>query len=355
MQNNTGGDFVQDLLDEYAEDCGKILKIDVGHVRTNIDKVVVSNSLVKSGYRLSLIEKRLLLLFVARIDNRITYKEEPNPETGKKEVSLVRSEVAGIELSPSHYYAINVDEYSNVYNVTRESARILLSQSVKELFNNKIVFFNPELTMYSHWIDSIVVYNKGTDEVLIKWNANILPFLTNLHNNFTTYKIAVLRRLTSTYSLRFYEIFLMELVKTRKTKHDLYISLENLHFMLQFKGKKPSTGSLMHDIIKPALQEISSCTDLDITLERMERIGRTERNVLGYVKQGKKVVGITFGIRRRSMKELEKIEKEEEKITRNLEAVHNKRVRLNDGKPLVIRSYMEKCAEVTRITPASEE
>ena len=76
---------------------------------------------------------------------------------------------------------------------------------------------------------------------------------------------------------------------------------------------------------------------MNISLERI--VGNKHKyNALGYRKHGRKVVGITFGISKKSQEEL---------ILQN--------ARNNNASDKLQQTYMDKCAEVTRITQPSEE
>ena len=325
-----GGDFVQDVLDQQFNN--KLNIVPIGDVRENKDKVVVANDLVRAGYKLSLVEKRLLLMFISRI----YMANEDGTPIAKDHVGTSCSGIGGQLISADCWYALDINEYARIFDVNRASAKQYLKEGADKLFKNRMVVFNKNNTIVHPWLHSIIMFHEESNSLLIRWHEYMIPYLANLREHFSTYKLNMLLKLHSFYSLRFYELFQCELRKQYSTEYDLYVPLEDLHFMLQLE-KPPVIANLMQKIVIPALEEINEKTDLNISLERIMGV-KNKYNALGYRKHGRKVVGITFGISKKSKEEL---------ILQNMSN--------NNASDRLQQTYMEKCAEVTRITQSSEE
>ena len=244
--------------------------------------VTVSNTFIQASYELSLVEKRLLLAFISQVDNDIC-KEE-----GKERDSL---EV----ITSDTLYNLNVKAYSELYDINYETAKEELSEAVDKLFQKEVTYRPEEGTeVTTRWISSKVTYTKGEHIIGLKWASDIIPLISELRCNFTSYKLRFLRTLGSVHSIRLYEIFIMELNKSHKSSIELTLNVQELREILKLEHKYPLFADFMKRVILDPIQAINSDTNTNIAVSVEDANG----NKL-YVKKGKKVVAITFKISRK--------------------------------------------------------
>jgi len=111
--------------------------------------------------------------------------------------------------------------------------------------------------------------------VTLTWSDQILKYISQLNEQFTTYRLGSVGRLQSTYSIRLYEL-LMQFNRTG----DRVINLSDFRELLQLKDKYPQYRDLNKRVITPAVKELNQRSDLEIKFESL--------------KSGRKVVSLSF-------------------------------------------------------------
>ncbi|MBF7686623.1 replication initiation protein, partial [Acinetobacter sp. B10A] len=180
---------------------------------------------------------------------------------------------------------------STGYCVTRESFIELgvnpktASREIKEacdrLFSRVITITTEAGTFKTRWVQDIMRYNSdwalanpelieeltgsdpyAEDYVLaaVRFSKSVLPFLSNLSANFTQYFLQDIAGLSSSYSIRFYEL-MMQFKGTGYRK----IRLDELRAMLDLKDKYPLTADLKRRVIDTAIAELNEKSPIMIS------------------------------------------------------------------------------------------
>jgi plasmid replication initiation protein len=202
-------------------------------------QVTKSNHIIEASYRLSLQEQRLILACLAKVDSR---KEIP------KTISLSAiefSEFVGVDLANAHR-----ELYKAADNLFTASIRIKDQEKIEEF----------------HWIQSKAQYVKGEGRVMLTWSDNVLKYISQLRNRFTTYKLQHVTQLQSAYAIRLYEL-LMQFNSTKERT----ICLNDLRVILKLEGKYPLFRDLNKRVIKSAVAELNQRSDLVITYETIKQ------------------------------------------------------------------------------------
>jgi plasmid replication initiation protein len=207
--------------------------------------VTKSNHLVEAGYKLSLNEQRLILSAIARLDGRKPFPKE-------------------------NEFVITAAEFANSYGVPLNQAYETLEDAASRLYERDIKSFDHAAKVRERfrWVDGIK-YWYGEAKVTLSFSSKIMPYLTQLHQQFTSYELKQISRLKTSYSIRFYEL-LVQFLKTEER----YISLEQLRMQFELYKQYPRFFDFKKRIIDPSMLEINATTNLTVEWDVVKK-GRT--------------------------------------------------------------------------------
>jgi plasmid replication initiation protein len=191
-----------------------------------------ANNLITSKYKLSLQEQRIILALVSMIDSKNHTK--------------------------FHEYEMTTKEFAELLNVE----------------NTNHTYFK-KITKQIHWL-SICTYYKGTGKIKLELHSELIPYLLQLKEQFTTYYLSNVLQMKSKYSIRLYEV-----LKAQQFKKRFEIEIDKLRDMLGAE-KYDRYSNLNQKILKPAITEVNRQTDIFV-----HHIPH---------KQGSKVISIEFEI-----------------------------------------------------------
>ena len=148
--------------------------------------VVKDNALINASYRLSSNEMHLILLAIA----------------------MGREQEKGFE--PDKMLEIRADTFAEYRGIERHTAYEALKEASKSFFHRYVTWTatNPrtgnEVKLQKHWIDTLA-YEDGAGAIHLLFHKDLIPLITRLERDFTSYDIEQVSKLTSTYALRLYE------------------------------------------------------------------------------------------------------------------------------------------------------
>lgn len=233
------------------------LNNDVRHsdiLKTGNDVIVKSNSLIEASYKLTLNEKRLILYMIAMIK-----KNDDSFRTCK----------------------IAVKDFIKTYNMNSKNAyseikKVIKSLTSKNIYIRDIHGKNSDAYIYIAWLAS----GKYEDGYLELEFSNFLkPYLLQLEKRFSVYNLSEFTGFKSVYGIRMFEVF-----RQYENIGHRYYNLDDLKKILGVENKYPKYSNFKQKIINVALKEVHKNSDLLINID--------ER------KDGRKVVGLTFYIKR---------------------------------------------------------
>jgi len=144
--------------------------------------VVKGNALLEAAYKMTLQEKRLLLLAISKIDSR-----KPIPE-------------------PIRIYA---HEFAQAYNLPGKWAYEAIKEATESLYHCTIkipeVANSPEDEYRWIWRKSTTKYDGFVE---LYFTPVVAPYLSELTGDFTRYKLMRVANLTSVHSVRLFEMFM---------------------------------------------------------------------------------------------------------------------------------------------------
>lgn len=213
-----------------------------------------SNALIEASYKLTLQEQRFLLVCISRIKSGV---DAPPPEMQKT-------------------MTITAAELHNAFpDMGRQHAEAKLKEAIDRLWDRSVIIKDEHKREEFRWVQYRAQYLKGEAKVEITFSDAIMPYLTQLKGQFTKVVVKNLSSLSSTYSIRLYE-----LLQQFRSTGDRTIALDDFRSMLDLDDKYADFKILNRDLIKPAIAELNEKSDLTVAVET--------------VKKGRKVTALRF-------------------------------------------------------------
>lgn len=236
-----------------------MLRVVVVELVTN--KVTQSNRLVEASHTLTLNEKRLILAAASLIDPR-----KPLPKDG--------------------YLTIRADAFANVFGINVNNAYEALDDAANRLFERDIRRYSKgKIVERMRWVFH-VKYKEGQGCVELGFSPTVLPHLTMLNKEFTSYQLKQIGSLSSFYAIRLYEL-MSQFLKLGQRE----CTLDQLRQMFDLGEKYQSVKDMRRWVLEPALKELNAGTDLVVQVEPR--------------RQGRKIVGFSFTITKNDQMALE--------------------------------------------------
>lgn len=224
--------------------------------------VTMTNALTRAGHGLTLAEKRVVMMAVSKLDSRRMLLPGTVPTT-----------------------RITAAEFCGEFGITPDTAYDQLQAAAKSLYNRSLTFYDPAFKRNGkaleptrktmRWIGR-ASYQKGEGWVELAWWPELLPFLTGIQKQFTSYQLKQASALRSIYSWR-----LLELLSRFKSTGKAEYTIEDFCTSMDATEKQRADfNNIKRRIIEPAVKEL---TEKDGWLIQWEA-----------VKAGRKVKAIRF-------------------------------------------------------------
>lgn len=216
--------------------------------------VVQSNDLIKACYNLNLIEKKMLLGAIAKV----------NPFE---------------KLCSTKPIKFSTDEAARALGLTPNSGTFRHYQKAcRGLMSKQFTVLDKENKVVGEWVfcQGAKFYHDDK-QIEIFFSEGIIPYLSQLKNNFTRYRLLHIGRFSSDAAIRIYEMF----AEVMFTKNDDFededtiytheIILSDFRKMLLLEGKYDSFSALRSYVIEPALRQINNSTDIAAEVKYKKR------------------------------------------------------------------------------------
>lgn len=215
--------------------------------------VKIKNELVRAAHGLTLMEKRLLMLAISKLDS----DKPATPENMTVE--------------------IYVSEFIEQYGITAKSTYGDVREAAEHLMDRYIRFFseNGKKETRMQWVGQ-ATYEENKGLVILDFWHKLAPMLFELKREFTSYKLSRAGALRSIYSWRLFEL----LMQFKKTGF-LSISLEEFWKVMDVpQSMRNKFVNLRARVIDPAIKEITEKDGLPVSWK--------------IIKTGRKVTGLEF-------------------------------------------------------------
>lgn len=217
--------------------------------------VVQSNDLIKACYNLNLIEKKMLLGAIAKVN---PYEKL----SSTKPVIFSTDEAAK---------ALGLKPNSGTFRHYQKACRGLMSKQFTVLDKeNKVV---------GEWVFCQgAKFHLEDKKIEIFFSEGIIPYLSQLKNNFTRYRLLHIGKFSSETAIRIYEMFAEVMFLREKgvleNSDTIYlheITLEDFRKILLLENKYRSFNALKVYVIEPALKQINNSTDIAAEVKYKKR------------------------------------------------------------------------------------
>lgn len=200
--------------------------------------VVKSNQLIEASYRLTAGEQKIILSLVSMI--------RPDDEEFKK-------------------YKIKIAEFEKLLGVKNNRIYKDVKDITNELMKKVFTIKTSNSTLQLSWLSS-VEYLDGLGEIELEFSPKLKPYLLQLKNRFTSYKLKEIIQLKSFYSLRIYE-FLKQYEKIGERT----FSIDELRVLFQIEENEYARyNDFKRKVIIQAQKEINKKTDLIFEFEELK-------------------------------------------------------------------------------------
>lgn len=233
--------------------------------------VYKDNYLVEASYKLTLIEQRLMLYCISKL----------NPQ------------------EPQQKQTITVEDFIKQFpDIKPNNAYKQIKTAIDELGDRWIKVKDPKYTEEFRWIQSKKYYtDEGT--AVIEFSNAVMPYLCQLEKQFTNYQLRNISGFKRIYSIRLYE--LLTQYKTLKSRT---ISLLDLREALQLDSKFTVWADLNRYVINPSVKEINKKSDLEVYYRPLRK-GRSIESIEFLIEVNKQNLGI------QNIKEIKKMIKKQ--------------------------------------------
>lgn len=237
-----------------------------------------------------------------------------NPLTAREQ-KIVLTMASMIEPNDDDFkdYRISIKKFSEMLGLEGKTKYTEVKEISKELMSKTIEIPQEDGGwLLAHWVSS-AKYVKGEGVLELSFSPKLKPYMLQLKNHFTSYRLSNVLSLNSSYSIRLYELM-------KKWQHAGKWEKSVEELKLQFGVSEDSYNRYNHfktRVILRAVEEVNEKTDLHISFNE--------------IKKGRKVEKIKFLIRHAPEKEIHVPRLEEEwKTAKEPSITDEMRTRLNE-------------------------
>lgn len=205
-------------------------------------QVSKSNELVAASYKLDKNELYLLLACISQVDSRVNADR----------VTIEDEFIVTIDDMKDTFY--DGDKTNNIYKNLRTASN--------NLFDREVIISLPNNEKLRTRFVSSILFQPDKAQITLTFAQKILPYLTQLKNNFTTYKLAEVVNLSSSHSIRLYELMVCWEGQHRWSET---MDIEEFKFLMGVTGKYKQFSQLRESVIDKAVNQINEHTEYNIT------------------------------------------------------------------------------------------
>jgi plasmid replication initiation protein len=227
--------------------------------------VVKSNELIKASYTLGLVEQRIILM------------------------AIVQARETGNGITESTLLTIRAHDYAVLFGVAKQTAYQALSEAVETLFNRRVTVWQFIDDIYEpvtvRWVTAMS-HKPNSGLIRLRFGIEVVPEITRLEENFTSYELEQVAGLKSAYAVRLYEL----LIQWRTTGKPPAFELIEFRGQLGVEdGEYPRIDNFKRFVLDIAVKQINENTDITATYTQVKS-GRTITGFIFKFKQKTKAI-----------------------------------------------------------------
>lgn len=203
--------------------------------------VTLDNAIVTSAQMLNLSQKRILMLAISRLDGR---------KSDKQQLAIAKD--GTIEISADEYAELADIKKNDAYKEIKRACISLMKVQIETRHPIKVRGKMREKVRLVQWLN-LAEYVDAQGKMKIAFSPQVLPLLTNLKAEFTTYRLQQAYALRSLYSIR-----LLELLSQWRNVGHFEIDIDDFHHAVESPATYKSNFSrLRQKCIEPAVRELT--------------------------------------------------------------------------------------------------
>lgn len=219
--------------------------------------VYKSNHLIESAYRLNLNEQRLLLCCIGMINS---------------------SE----QIFTTDKFEVTAKDFAKIYDIDERGAYDQLLEVAKSLHNRKITIQNNKIKITTSWISGFVEYKDNSGKIGLWFSQPVLPYLSELKNQFTKYDLSNIAGMSSIYGIRLYELLMQW-----RTRGNREVQICWLKEIFEIENNYTSISDLKKYVLEPAIRNINNYSNLEV-LHSYKKTGRNVTHIILKFKEKEK-------------------------------------------------------------------
>ena len=208
--------------------------------------VYKANDLIEASYSaISLQEQLMLLACIGSVDPR--------------------------ELTAETRVELTVSDFAGLLDLSARGAYDDLQRAAERLFGRYLVIDQPDpknprlVRTRTRWVHAIDYY-PGDGKVVLFFAPKVIPYLSQLKERFTKYKLQHVAQFRSTYGVRLYELLMQW-----QGKGSREIELDWLREKWGLEDKYKALKDLKRRVIEPAMRDINTYSNLWVKMEQRKR------------------------------------------------------------------------------------
>lgn len=216
--------------------------------------VCKANKVIEAGYKLTLMEQRLIQACIAQVNSTE-------------------------ELVSTKKFELSAKDFAKLYEISEPSAYDELKQVSKQLFHRYVTIENPDPEQpkikqtITHWITSID-YIPDEGKIVLFFAPKILPYLGQLKGSFTYYRLEHVSKMTCVYAIRLYELLMQW--KNTGTRE---IEIAWLKKQFQIENEYERMDNFKKRVIEPAVKDINTHSNFKVAWEQ-RKTGRAVTHLI---------------------------------------------------------------------------
>ena len=220
------------------------------------EMVVKSNALIQASYTLGLVEQRLILM------------------------AIVGARETGEGISAESLLTVRAQDYAELFGVAKHTAYEALAGAVETLFNRRatVAVYDKKRDrtrpMAVRWVTAMA-YEEGEGSITLRFGHEVVPEITRLEANFTSYELEQVTDLRSAYAVRLYELLIQWRVAGKTPMFELAEFRKRLGIL---DDEYQRMDAFKRSVLELAVEQINQHTDITVSYEQH----KTGRNITGF-------------------------------------------------------------------------
>lgn len=199
--------------------------------------VIKSNALIEASYRLSLYEQRIMLACIAQVR-----RDEP--------------------LTDQKLYTVSAQQIAEMTGTKIGTAYQNLKAASERLFDRRVTLNEApngrgsSTVRLTRWVQE-VVYQEAMGSIAMRFSTSMIPYLSQLTEQFTRYALSDVAKMTSAHAIRLYELLVQWRSIGRRE-----VEIEWLREAMQLEKRYSSIRDLKRWVLEPAIEQINEHSPL---------------------------------------------------------------------------------------------